>query len=73
MKEWPQNWRAEVGMERICEHGVGHPDPDSVAYTRRTKGDDAAGAQSVHGCDGCCQNDKEPAEAGSPSQPNPFD
>lgn len=39
-------------VERICEHGVGHDDPDSVAYFH-SKGEMWAG---VHGCDGCCQN-----------------
>lgn len=37
-------------VERICEHGVGHDDPDSVAYMK------AHGLlwAGVHGCDGCC-------------------
>lgn len=39
-------------VERICEHGVGHDDPDSVAYFHK-HGQTWAG---VHGCDGCCQN-----------------
>jgi hypothetical protein len=30
-------------MERICEHGVGHPDPDEIQL-----------GVGVHGCDGCC-------------------
>lgn len=34
-------------MERICEHGVGHPDPDDI----RVRGGD-----SIHGCDGCCKD-----------------
>jgi hypothetical protein len=43
MKDWPQHYRYDRGMtERICPHGVGHPDPDD-----RT-------ANGVHGCDGCC-------------------
>lgn len=33
-------------FERICEHGIGHPDPD----TKFQKGD-----RGVHGCDGCCE------------------
>lgn len=37
------HWREDQRfMERICEHGVGHPDPDDP------------GADPVHGCDGCC-------------------
>jgi hypothetical protein len=41
-------------MERICEHGVGHPDPDHLDFVRHTKGGAAAETESVHGCDGCC-------------------
>lgn len=37
-------------VERICEHGIGHDDPDSVAFMKR-HGQSWAG---VHGCDGCC-------------------
>lgn len=43
MKDWPQNWREDRGiMERICPHGIGHPDPDDPTTDK------------VHGCDGCC-------------------
>jgi hypothetical protein len=38
-------------MERICSHGVGHPDPDDIAFKFENGLDDAMG---VHGCDGCC-------------------
>ncbi len=49
MRDWPQNWRDErLLMERICPHGVGHPDPDDVRLQ--------AGLDSgTHGCDGCCR------------------
>lgn len=50
MRDWPTHWRDDRRiMERICPHGVGHPDPDDAAYR-------AAGnlGDSVHGCDGCC-------------------
>ena len=47
MKDWPQNYRDDTGVtERLCPHGVGHPDfdqpfkPDSWQW--------------IHGCDGCC-------------------
>ncbi len=40
----PTYWRADRRIfERICAHGVGHPDPDSTASE-----------DSIHGCDGCC-------------------
>jgi len=43
MRSWPQHWRADRGIiERFCEHGIGHPDPDDEARNK------------VHGCDGCC-------------------
>lgn len=47
----PLHWRADRAlMERICSHGIGHPDPDSLAFlaSQGVKADD------VHGCDGCC-------------------
>lgn len=50
------NWRSDTGvMERICSHGVGHPDPDDIAHKKRTMGKRAAWGYSVHGCDGCCR------------------
>ena len=36
--------------ERICEHGIGHSDPDSVVFYNSV-GELGMG---VHGCDGCC-------------------
>lgn len=51
----PLNWRADRSlMERICEHGIGHPDPDDIEFKRITRGDEYASAEGVHGCDGCC-------------------
>lgn len=33
MRDWPMLWRSDTGvMERTCPHGVGHPDPDHMAY-----------------------------------------
>lgn len=52
MADWKTHWRDDRRlMERVCEHGVGHPDPDDMAHhvllgTETTRG--------VHGCDGCC-------------------
>ena len=50
----PLLWRADRGlMERTCRHGVGHPDPDGLAYDALVNPDGAPG-RGVHGCDGCC-------------------
>lgn len=51
----PLNWRSDRGlMERMCSHGIGHPDPDALAFRARGKSESWARADSVHGCDGCC-------------------
>ena len=63
MVDLPLSWRADRGIfERVCPHGVGHPDPDSL--TRM--GDLADG---LHGCDGCCAP-KEGGTAYWPACPN---
>lgn len=52
LKDRPLHWRSDRQlMERICVHGVGHPDPDDLAHWER-KG--AGNWRGVHGCDGCC-------------------
>lgn len=51
-------WRADLSlMERVCEHGVGHPDPDDLRYKRMVSDPDyfEKFAFEVHSCDGCCQ------------------
>ncbi len=59
MKDWPTNWRQDLGiMERMCEHGIGHPDPDALAFVRKTN-PKLAEALGIHGCDGCCCPPKE--------------
>lgn len=46
LSEAPQLWRVDRGiLERICSHGVGHPDPDSKYEHALDR---------IHGCDGCC-------------------
>lgn len=55
LRDAPLNWRGDRKMmERICEHGVGHPDPDDVAHHHQVAPQDD-NWYSVHGCDGCCQ------------------
>lgn len=48
MRNFPQSWRGDRNMmERICPHGIGHPDPDELPTVDRT-----------HGCDGCCKGEQ---------------
>lgn len=55
MKDWPTHWRDDRGlMERICKCGVGHPDPDDLAYKKKMGYPDSTG---IHGCCGCCMNE----------------
>jgi hypothetical protein len=56
MRDWPLNWRGDRQLaERICPHGIGHPDPDHMARVERFRGESWATADGVHGCDGCCR------------------
>ena len=51
----PMHWRADKQlMERTCAHGIGHPDPNDLAFKRVSHGDAVADTLGVHGCDGCC-------------------
>lgn len=56
MLAFSQQWREDAGlMERVCAHGVGHPDPDDLAFKKSQYGDNYNKyAFGVHGCDGCC-------------------
>jgi len=49
-------WKPDRGIiERMCIHGVGHPDPDSLTYLHGR--DDG-----VHGCCGCCASPEQQRE-----------
>jgi len=51
MRSFPQQCRSDRAiMERICPHGVGHPDPDEYKLLLSTY-------EGIHGCDGCCFGD----------------
>jgi hypothetical protein len=55
LKDAPTHWREDRSiMERICEHGIGHPDPDDTGYKVIERGEPLEYID-VHGCDGCCQ------------------
>ena len=59
----PRYWRDDRGiMERICEHGIGHPDPDDLRIVLDLD-------PGVHSCDGCCR--KEAHEPGGESTEAP--
>lgn len=52
MSDWPAHWRHDRGiLERVCSHGIGHPDSDQFDFWRETGQE----WQGIHGCDGCCQ------------------
>jgi hypothetical protein len=47
MADWPLIWRSDRHlMERMCVHGVGHPDPDDVAF----QDPDGELGVDIHGC-----------------------
>lgn len=53
MREWPKVFRASGLTERVCEHGVGHPDPDSLQHFERL----GVESMGIHGCCGCCHKE----------------
>lgn len=60
MRGFPQLWRSDRAlMERLCPHGIGHPDPDHLYFVRMTHGEDTARTEGIHGCDGCCHKEEE--------------
>lgn len=50
MREWKMVLRETLLIERLCPHGVGHPDPDSLKFLD-PKGDKCL---AIHGCCGHC-------------------
>lgn len=56
MRDWPVILRASALIERVCEHGTGHPDPDSAWWKNKQMGHEP-GTWETHGCDGCCHED----------------
>jgi hypothetical protein len=61
LAEAPRHWvGSKMLMERICEHGVHHPDPDALAHLARVYGAVTAAQAGVHTCDGCCTRPPKP-------------
>jgi hypothetical protein len=55
LKDAPMNYRFDRDItERYCEHGIGHDDPDDLAFRINKLGQDPKYA-GIHGCDGCCR------------------
>lgn len=56
--DWPTHWREDRGlMERVCDHGIGHPAIEHMEYLKdldEKNGTDHAKWEGIHGCDGCC-------------------
>lgn len=58
MRAFTQIWRSDRHlMERMCPHGVGHPDPDDPKIYNAPEGQ--RNYELVHGCDGCCAGSYE--------------
>lgn len=57
MRHMPLIWRGDWGgfFERLCPHGVGHPDPDQITYWTEI----GRGGCASHGCCHmrCCSNE----------------
>jgi hypothetical protein len=58
MNTWPMVMRSTALIERVCKHGIGHPDPDSVAWMDKYGEEEAEGMWGIHGCDGCCHDNR---------------
>lgn len=60
MRDWPIRWRGQPRssrrLERVCPHGVGHPDPDDYVYRALTRGLVEPAAFLAHPCcdEACC-------------------
>jgi hypothetical protein len=56
MRDWHIHVRLDkmALAERTCKHGVGHPDPDSLAWMKSHFRPEISDAMGIHGCDRCC-------------------
>lgn len=52
MRGWPKRFhQPSQQTSRVCKHGLGHPDPDDVAYWQQIA---HRRISTKHECDGCC-------------------
>ena len=72
MHGWPTARRYDIFafglIEAFCEHGVGHPIPESVEIKILKTGDSSWG---THGCDGCCDPPMTPSPIGNDGTSHP--
>lgn len=63
MRSWRWLMRTDKSMliERICPHGINHPDPDSLYFFTDVAKYGGEGIGN-HGCDGCCDPEREDKE-----------
>lgn len=55
MSSWPTLWTERGTIDRLCEHGHPHPDPDDLAHRARHQGfTEREKADHEMSCDGCC-------------------
>lgn len=61
MREWPMRYNNPTPdhpgpglMERLCEHGLGHPDPDHMTWFASVHTTEETRDEATHVCDGCC-------------------
>ena len=60
MVGWQTHWRGDRQlMERICPHGIGHPDPDHMGHLPASQ----RSIESIHGCCGCCREPRDERES----------
>lgn len=67
LSDHPLHWRDDKGIfERFCDHGIGHDDPDDVAYHKMIAQmhKDPSWGMGIHGCDGCCAGKYEEVQEG---------
>lgn len=58
MREWPISFdiRLAYAASRLCEHGLEHPDPDSMAFFANSSNVSThmIALMAMHRCDECC-------------------